>query len=208
MPFAKKPGLYTPQIRFRRKKFYRIKKTFILPFKQTLMVHSNKKKLNLLLFFAACVFISIAATKPTKSLSNQQLTKNDTGFFKNLKVLPKDISKEDLEKIMKNFNRSLGVKCNFCHAPGADNKLDFVSDAKSEKDVARYMINLTTEINTKYFNFENSTRPDTISIIKCVTCHHGSPHPADSVAAPGMPPPPPPPMHDSTGKMPPPPNQK
>ena len=171
------------------------------------MMHSNKRKLNLLLFFAACVFISIAATKPTKSLNNQQLAKKDSAIFKNLKVLPKNISKEDLDKIMKNFNKSLGIKCNFCHAPGTDNKLDFASDAKSEKDVARYMINLTTEINTKYFNFENSTRPDTLSVIKCVTCHHGNPHPADSVAAPGVPPPPPP-MHDSAAKMPPPPNQK
>ena len=194
MPFAKKPGLHTLLIRFRRKKFHRIKKTFILPLKQTLMVHSNKRKLNLLLFLAVCVFISIAATKPTKGLNNQQLEKRDTAIFKNLKVLPKDISKDDLDKIMKNFNRSLGVKCNFCHAPGADNKLDFASDAKKEKDIARYMVNLTTEINTKYFNFENSTRPDTLSVVKCVTCHHGSAHPADSVAAaPGMPPPPPPP---------------
>jgi hypothetical protein len=35
---------------------------------------------------------------------------------KNLKVLPKNISKEDLDKVMDGFKASLGVRCNYCHA--------------------------------------------------------------------------------------------
>jgi len=166
------------------------------------MMHSNKRKLNLLLFLAACVFVSIAATKPSNNKASLQPSKNDSVIFQNLKVLPKDISKEKLDKIMHSFNDALGVKCGFCHS-FENGKPNFPSDAKPEKDIARYMLNMTGEINAKYFNSENSTRPDTISVVKCVTCHHGNPHPADSVAAkPGnMPPPPPPPMPDSAGKV-------
>jgi len=167
-------------------------------------MQSNKRKLNLLLFVFACVFISVAATKP--STGTQQVSTKDTGLFKNLKVLPKDISKEQLDTIMHRFNAALGVRCNFCHA-FKDGKPDFPSDEKKEKDIARYMLHMTSEINMKYFNFENSAKPDTISVVKCVTCHHGNPHPdeaAMAVQSPNMPPPPPPPG-DSAGKTPPPP---
>ena len=172
-------------------------------------MQSNKRKLSLLLFIATCVFISIAATKPSTSY-NKQVSSSDTGLFKNLKILPKDISKEKLDTIMHSFNAALGVRCNFCHS-FANGKPDFPSDEKFEKEVARYMLTMTSEINIKYFNHENSNRPDTISVIKCFTCHRGNPHPGDTTKPAGNmpPPPPPPPAGDSAGKMaPPPPNQK
>src|SRR5690606_23342798 len=37
--------------------------------------------------------------------------------WKNLKVLPKDISKDSLDHLMKGYTLALGVKCNYCHAP-------------------------------------------------------------------------------------------
>jgi hypothetical protein len=112
------------------------------------MMQSNKRKLSLLLFVFACIFISVAATKP--STANQQVTTKDTGLFKNLKVLPKDISKEQLDTIMHRFGAALGVRCNFCHA-FKDGKPDFPSDEKQEKDIARYMLHMTSEINMKIF---------------------------------------------------------
>jgi hypothetical protein len=184
------------------------------------MMQSNKRKLSLLLFIFACVFISIAATKPSATTTQHVTASTDTGLFKNLKILPKDISKEQLDTIMHRFNAALAVKCNFCHA-FKDGKPDFPSDEKEEKNIARYMLNMTSEINMKYFNPENSTQPDTISVIKCITCHHGSPHPGEAPMATdnhnNMPPPPlphdsaanmPPPPQDSAANMPPPPNQK
>ncbi len=75
---------------------------------------------------------------------------------RNLKVLPKDISHDDLEKTMDGWKAALGVKCNFCHAPSADSSnhhLDFASDAKPEKNIARHMYNMTAKINKKYFSF-------------------------------------------------------
>jgi len=149
-----------------------------------------KKKITVAGTLVALVVLGIAASAPADPI------------FKNLKVLPKNTTHEQLDSVMHMFNSSLGVKCGFCHS-FENGKPNFPSDAKPEKDIARYMLNMTGEINAKYFNSENSTRPDTISVVKCVTCHHGNPHPADSVAAkPGnMPPPPPPPMPDSAGKV-------
>jgi len=143
------------------------------------MIYSNKRKFNFLLFLAACIFISVAATKPTTSSTVNKLSKNDTGIFKNLKVLPKDISKDSLDHVMHNFTASLGVKCNFCHAFN-NGKMDFASDEKEEKNIARYMMNMTAGINKTYFNSENSTMPDTINVVRCFTCHRGSPHPDEA----------------------------
>ena len=99
---------------------------------------------------------------------------------RNLKVLPKDISHDDLDKTMDGWKAALGVKCNFCHAPSADSSnhhLDFASDAKPEKNIARHMYNMTAKINKKYFSFNKDDKGTTIAAVSCVTCHRGSPHP-------------------------------
>jgi hypothetical protein len=167
------------------------------------MIKTNKRKANLILFLAVCVFVSVAATKPSKTTIpvEKPVSLQDTSIFKNLKVLPQDISKDSLDHIMHGFTAALGVRCNFCHVFG-DNGPDFASDDKEEKGIARYMMKMTGEINGKYFNMNNSTMADTISVVKCFTCHRGSPHPDEASMGMNngnMPPPPPP------GQAPPPP---
>ena len=101
----------------------------------------------------------------------------------NLKVLPKNISHEDLDKVMDEWKVALGVKCNFCHAPSADSSshhLDFASDAKPEKNMAREMFKMTGKINKKYFKENKDDKGALIPTVSCMTCHHGSPHPGDS----------------------------
>lgn len=88
--------------------------------------------------------------------------------FKNLKVLPKDISRDSLMSLMKGYNQALGVKCNHCHT------LDKASDEKHEKDIARHMIRFTNELNAKEFapigeQYKNA--------VQCATCHRGSTKP-------------------------------
>lgn len=99
--------------------------------------------------------------------------------FKNLKVLPKNISKEDLDKVMDNFKMALGVRCGYCHAPMKDNpkKMDFASDDKKEKETARAMMRMTAKINKKYFH--NAMQDGkTLNEIACITCHNGKTEPA------------------------------
>jgi hypothetical protein len=99
--------------------------------------------------------------------------------FKNLKVLPKKTSHDVLIKIMREFNRDLGVKCTFCHAPSKDgsNHPDFVSDEKPEKNVARSMMRMTMRINKKFFETKHPMIGDSALTITCYTCHHGDAHP-------------------------------
>ncbi len=111
--------------------------------------------------------------------SSGPIAKPDEGF-KNLKVLPKNITDEQLDSVMANFSISLGVRCNFCHARKADTTkkgLDFASDKKDEKNIARNMFKMTAYLNSTYFNWNNSTRPDTIHYVVCYTCHRGGHEP-------------------------------
>jgi len=95
---------------------------------------------------------------------------------KNLKVLPKNISHEELEAIMDGFKDALGVKCGHCHASQeADpHKLDFASDAKPEKATARKMIKMTEQINKKYFRHSDG---EAMIQVQCKTCHRGNTKP-------------------------------
>lgn len=99
---------------------------------------------------------------------------------KNLKVLPKNISHDELEKTMKGWSKALGVKCSFCHVSRQDDpkKLDFASDAKPEKDMARSMYKMTMKINKKYFGHEKSHDGQAVLEVSCNTCHRGDKHPA------------------------------
>lgn len=109
--------------------------------------------------------------------------------FKNLKVLPADISHKKLDEIMDNFKMALGVKCGYCHAPSKDNprKLDMASDANSKKDIARDMMRMSMEINSKFFT--DSTKAG-IYKVSCYTCHHGEAKPAIAQEEHKVPPPP------------------
>jgi len=95
----------------------------------------------------------------------------------NLKVLPKNIPHKVLHQVMDDWATALGVHCNFCHAKGDDGKMDFASDAKPEKNMARNMYKMAAKINNKYFEGKKDSLGMVIGDIKCITCHHGSPHP-------------------------------
>ncbi|STD55134.1 c-type cytochrome [Empedobacter falsenii] len=105
--------------------------------------------------------------------------------WKNLKVLPQNISEDSLKGLMRGYNAALGVKCNFCHAENPETKkMDFASDAKKEKEFARHMIVMTRDINAKNFNWENSKNPEMINVVTCVMCHRGNESPTKSLIEP------------------------
>ena len=64
----------------------------------------------------------------------------------NLKILPADISREDLRAVMGGFSSALGVRCDHCHVVDGQ-KRDFASDEKEHKRAARGMMLLTKSIN-------------------------------------------------------------
>ena len=95
--------------------------------------------------------------------------------YVNLKVLPKNIAPKDLKKIMiDDFEDGLGVGCNFCHAPGKEvGDLDFASDAKPEKEIARIMMRMTLGVNKKYLKIKHAMIGSEGMVVTCNTCHNG-----------------------------------
>ncbi len=123
------------------------------------------KKLAVIIILTATVTLTAAAT-----ISNPEQVR-----YTNLKVLPKNISSKELQGIMvDDFQDGLGVTCNFCHANAKDShKLDFASDAKPEKQIARVMMRMTLGINKKYIKLKHPQIGDAALVITCNTCHKG-----------------------------------
>lgn len=97
----------------------------------------------------------------------------------NLQVLPKDIPHDELIDIMGRFSNALGVDCDFCHTSKmGDNgrEMDFASDSKEEKKIARQMIRMTGAINESYVG-KIAELDEPRTHVQCATCHHGLPHP-------------------------------
>lgn len=85
-------------------------------------------------------------------MSFQAFTVSHDPEFKNLQILPKDISDHDLDSVMHHFTQSLGVRCDFCHVRNeAAKKMDFAADTKPEKNIARKMMLMAIDINKNYF---------------------------------------------------------
>src|SRR4051812_6973654 len=77
---------------------------------------------------------------------------------KNLKIL----KPEDLRSgVMRQYTQALGVTCDHCHAQ------DRASDDKMQKEVARKMIAMVTEINAK------SPDGGAKAHVTCFPCHNG-----------------------------------
>jgi tetratricopeptide (TPR) repeat protein len=108
--------------------------------------------------------------------------------FTNLEVLPKDISRADLQSTMRGFAFALNVRCNHCHVEKMDGKkvhLDFAADDKETKKTARVMLQMVATINHDYIS-KLSAQPSIR--VQCVTCHHGlaQPRTLNSVLAEAM----------------------
>ena len=126
-----------------------------------------KKNLIYILSFLLVGAALMSFNLKTKETSYGSVSKDG---FKNLKILPQNISKDSLMSLMEGYNKALGVKCNHCHT------MDKSSDKKHEKEVARHMIKFTNELNANEFapigeKYKNA--------IECATCHRGSTKPMD-----------------------------
>ena len=61
--------------------------------------------------------------------------------FTNLQVLPKDIGKPELVRIMKGFSLTFDKNCSFCHVATDDlSEADFAADEKENKKKARELL--------------------------------------------------------------------
>ena len=134
-------------------------------------------KTSLLIPCAICILVACATTQQAQPQAQAQPLPQPAkaAWRKNLKVLPDDISRDDLTRTMRIWSRSLGVECDHCHVqpppaePGGFSRIDFVSDAKPEKEIARVMLRMTQQLNTD--TIARVARKN--SVVDCNTCHRG-----------------------------------
>jgi len=95
---------------------------------------------------------------------------------KNIKVLPRDISGDDIDKLMHRYEQDLGVPCGYCHEENPQTKqIDFASDENPIKQTARMMISMTSDLNTKYLAQLGDRRY--AEPLTCGNCHQGQVEP-------------------------------
>ena len=132
-------------------------------------MHLPRKVLTAISVLTLLIIAGVAAVKPPK------------GPWKNLQVLPEDISEEKLDSIMKSYNNALGENCKFCHVPfkNIPDSLDYASDLEPMKENARNMMRMMIQVNQAWFYFDKAQRPEYLHTVHCNTCHRGEPIPLE-----------------------------
>jgi len=111
---------------------------------------------------------------------------------KNLQGLPKEMDGRAVAGVMRTFTQALGVRCVYCHVPGANEQdlstYDFASDEKANKKEARSMLKFTMSLN-RDFPTDVGDPPAAGTRVTCWTCHRGDKEPQtrrpDQPGAPG-----------------------
>jgi len=115
----------------------------------------------------------------------------------NLKVLPKDLTGAQVREIMEGWAGDLGVHCDTCHAadphnvgPNGRPRLNFASDEKDEKLMARIMYQMTEVDKKDYVGrvaaMDKMDEP--AAPLTCGTCHRGHLDPEKFTPTPEHPP--------------------
>ena len=123
----------------------------------------------------AAASLTFAAAAVSSGIAQPAPETPKPSAYKNLKVLPATMPRDQLIGVMRGFTQALGVKCTHCHV-GEDGKretMDFPSDAKKEKLIARAMLQMTEHINRDEFTVTDMSKAK----VTCFTCHRGSTKP-------------------------------
>jgi hypothetical protein len=139
----------------------------------------RKNVMGLTFALVVVVLAGCTAIRQQKAMPQPQ-----EGSWKNLKLLPPNITHDELVATMRGYSRALGVRCDHCHvripnAPQGQEDMDFASDAKPEKAVARVMMEMTRDLNRNYISKVNEYSID----VSCITCHRGKGVPDNAVIA-------------------------
>ena len=100
----------------------------------------------------------------------------------NVRVIPKTTPVVQVWGNMRNIAGGLGVECTFCHVGPAGAPLaqiDFASDEKRNKLVAREMMRMVQDVNRRLEGLP--ARPTPAVTVTCGTCHRGVSRPVPLV---------------------------
>ena len=87
-------------------------------------------------------------------------------------MLPKNISKQELQSTMPSFAFALGVRCEHCHVEkkAPEKGFDYSADDKDTKKTARVMLQMVEATNRDYVGkIEKADKTPPIRV-QCVTC--------------------------------------
>lgn len=141
------------------------------------MKHSS---LSLILVRAALAGLAASACGQTAPSAEQPAVPQHEAHHHsaptNLKVLPRDMTGDQVHDLMHDWEADLGVTCKTCHTenpkdigPNGRPRLNYADDSKQEKQSARLMYRMLDEINSNYVaKIEGSGVP-----VTCGTCHQG-----------------------------------
>jgi len=118
--------------------------------------------------------LAVCLLLPALALGAQPPGKWPPDSLINLQVLPKNSSPTQVWGNMRNVAGGLGVECTFCHVGpvGAPlERIDFASDEKRNKLVARQMMRMVQEVNRRIDSIPG--RPTPGVTVTCATCHRG-----------------------------------
>lgn len=135
-------------------------------------------RLNKNLLVTICLISAVIVLASMTLIQQQPPQQRVDPKVTNLKVLPKKLTFRQVDHIMDQWADALGVRCGFCHARNEETKkMDYASDAKPEKEMARDMYRMTAKLNSKYFKGEkDSLGVAKMSSVNCYTCHRGVAH--------------------------------
>lgn len=97
---------------------------------------------------------------------------------KNLQVLPKDYTLQQVTTVMRTFAAGLGVQCNYCHVA------DRSSDENPNKGIARKMLTMVNGINDTLKDVGQPVPAGQLKVT-CYTCHRGAEKPLTAAPAGG-----------------------
>jgi Photosynthetic reaction centre cytochrome C subunit len=118
----------------------------------------------------ATVAFGAALQEPSEKGASRALPVNSKP--RNLQVLPRNLSGNDIDKLMRQYQQYLGVPCGYCHEEDPESKtVDYASDQNPIKETARFMITMTSDINNKYLSRLGDRRY--ADPITCGNCHRG-----------------------------------
>lgn len=154
------------------------------------MLLGGTRRVSIVLAIAAMVACSTAQSPVSSGASPEDTAHRVYSVPTNLRVLPKDMTGQQVHDLMEQWRVELGVRCSACHGENQDNVVPagprhsrFADDSQPMKAIARLMYTMTERINRDFIaKVEGSGLP-----VTCGTCHRGRVSPEPVFVAPPEP---------------------
>src|SRR5688572_7780924 len=119
--------------------------------------------------------VGLAALAFPVSLASQAPGQWPPDSLVNVQVIPRTTPVTEVVRAMRNIALGLGVRCEFCHV-GEEGmpleRIDFPSDEKRTKLVARQMMRMVQEIDRRLDTLPGRSTATALEV-SCATCHRG-----------------------------------